>query len=53
MVRTAVTLEVANAINSSFHELDKNIRYTKNILKELPEIIEWENIRGIYFYSLN
>ena len=41
MVRTAVTLEVWNAINSSFHELDKNIKYTKNILKELPEIIEW------------
>ena len=41
MVRTAVTLEVWNAINSSFHELDKNIEYTKNILKELPEIIEW------------
>ncbi len=41
MVRTAVTLEVWNAINSSFHELDKNLRDTKNILKELPEIIEW------------
>ena len=41
MVRTAVTLEVWNAINSSYHELDKNLKDTKNILKELPEIIEW------------
>ena len=41
MVRTAVTLEVWNAINSSYHELDKNLKETKNILKELPEIIEW------------
>ena len=41
MVRTAVTLEVWNAVNSSYHELDKNLRETKNILKELPEIIEW------------
>ena len=41
MVRTAVTLEVWNAINSTFHDLESNIRSTKNILKELPEIIEW------------
>ena len=41
MVRTAVTLEVWNAVNSSYHELDKNLKDTKNILKELPEIIEW------------
>ncbi len=41
MVRTAVTLEVWNTINSSYHELDKNMNDTKNILKELPEIIEW------------
>ena len=41
MVRTAVTLEVWNAVNSSYHELDKNLKETKNILKELPEIIEW------------
>ena len=41
MVRTAVTLEVWNAINSSYHELDKNLKDTKNILKELPKIIEW------------
>ena len=41
MVRTAVTLEVWNAINSSYHELDKNLKDTKNILKELPQIIEW------------
>ena len=41
MVRTAVTLEVWNAINTSYHELDKNLKDTKNILKELPEIIEW------------
>ena len=41
MVRTAVTLEVWNAINSSYHELDKNMKDTKNLLKELPEIIEW------------
>ena len=41
MVRTAVTLEVWNAINSSYHELDKNLKDTKNILKDLPEIIEW------------
>ena len=41
MVRTPVTLEVWNAINSSYHELDKNLKDTKNILKELPEIIEW------------
>ncbi len=41
MVRTAVTLEVWNAVNSSFHDMDNNIKNTKNILKELPEIIEW------------
>ena len=41
MVRTAVTLEVWNAINSTFHDLESNIQSTKNILKELPEIIEW------------
>ena len=41
MVRTAVTLEVWNAVNSSYHELDKNLKDTKNILKELPQIIEW------------
>ena len=41
MVRTAVTLEVWNAINSTFHDLESNTRSTKNILKELPEIIEW------------
>ena len=41
MVRTAVTLEVWNAVNSSYHELDKNLKDTKSILKELPEIIEW------------
>ena len=41
MVRTAVTLEVWNAVNSSYHELDKNMKDTKSILKELPEIIEW------------
>ena len=41
MVRTAVTLEVWNAVNSAYHELDKNLKETKNILKELPEIIEW------------
>ena len=41
MVRTAVTLEVWNTVNSSYHELDKNLKDTKNILKELPEIIEW------------
>jgi uncharacterized alpha-E superfamily protein len=41
MVRTAVTLEVWNAVNSSYHELDKNLKDAKNILKELPEIIEW------------
>ena len=41
MVRTAVTLEVWNAVNSSFHGLETNIKHTKNILKELPEIIEW------------
>ncbi len=41
MVRTAVTLEVWNAVNSSYHELDKNLKDTKNILKEMPEIIEW------------
>ncbi len=41
MVRTAVTLEVWNAVNSSFHDLETNIKHTKNILKELPEIIEW------------
>ncbi len=41
MVRTAVTLEVWNAVNSSFHGLETNIKTTKNILKELPQIIEW------------
>ena len=41
MVRTAVTLEVWNAVNSSYHELDKNMKDTKSLLKELPEIIEW------------
>ena len=41
MVRTAVTLEVWNAVNSSYHDLEANINQTKNILKELPEIIEW------------
>jgi uncharacterized alpha-E superfamily protein len=41
MVRTAVTLEVWNAVNSSYHELDKNLKDTIIILKELPEIIEW------------
>ena len=41
MVRTAVTLEVWNAVNSSYNELDNNLKDTKNILKELPEIIEW------------
>ncbi len=41
MVRTAVTLEVWNAVNSSFHGMETNIKQTKNILKELPEIIEW------------
>ena len=41
MVRTAVTLEVWNAVNASYHELDKNMRDTKSLLKELPEIIEW------------
>ena len=37
MVRTAVTLEVWNTINSSFHELDKHMKNSKNFLKELPE----------------
>ena len=41
MVRTAVTLEVWNAVNSSFHDLNSNIKQTKSILKELPQIIEW------------
>ncbi len=41
MVRTAVTLEVWNAVNSSYHDLEINITQTKNVLKELPEIIEW------------
>lgn len=41
MVRTAVTLEVWNAVNTSFHELKHNIKETKNFLKELPQIIEW------------
>ncbi len=41
MVRTAVTLEVWNAVNSSFHDIDKNLKNKKNILKELPGIIEW------------
>ena len=41
MVRTAVTLEVWNAINTSFHNLEKNFQQSKNLLKELPEIIEW------------
>ena len=41
MVRTAVTLEVWNAVNSSYHGLAQNIKQTKNVLKELPEIIEW------------
>tara|TARA_B100001027_G_scaffold51778_1_gene34505 strand:- start:1295 stop:2254 length:960 start_codon:yes stop_codon:yes gene_type:complete len=41
MVRTAVTLEVWNAVNSSFHNLEQNITQSKNLLKELPEIIEW------------
>ena len=41
MVRTAVTLEVWNAVNASYHELDKNMKDTKSLLKELPEIIEW------------
>ena len=34
-------IKVWNAVNSSYHELDKNLKETKNILKELPEIIEW------------
>ena len=41
MVRTAVTLEVWNAVNSSFHDLNSNIKQTKSILKELPQIIDW------------
>ena len=41
MVRTAVTLEVWNAVNSSFHDMNSNIKQTKSILKELPQIIEW------------
>ena len=41
MVRTAVTLEVWNAINTFFHNLEKNFQQSKNLLKELPEIIEW------------
>lgn len=41
MVRTAVTLEVWNAINTCYHELESNLKESKNVLKELPEIIEW------------
>ncbi len=41
MVRTAVTLEVWNAVNSSYHGLESDIKQTRNILKDLPGIIEW------------
>ena len=40
MVRTAVTLEVWNAINSSFQELQK-FTTKKYKSRELPEIIDW------------
>ena len=40
MVRTAVTLEVWNAINSSFQEI-QNFTNKKYSSKELPEIIDW------------
>ena len=40
MVRTAVTLEVWNAINSSFQELQK-FTERKYKSRELPEIIDW------------
>ena len=40
MVRTAVTLEVWNAINSSFQELQKMVE-KKYKSRELPEIIDW------------
>lgn len=41
MVRTAVTLEVWNAINASYHESEEYIIDSKNILHQLPEKIEW------------
>ena len=40
MVRTAVTLEVWNSINSSFQELQK-FTEKKYKSRELPEIIDW------------
>ena len=40
MVRTAVTLEVWNAVNSSFQEI-QNFTNKKYSSKELPEIIDW------------
>ena len=41
MVRTAVTLEVWNAVNASYHESEEIIQESKNMLQELPETIEW------------
>ena len=40
MVRTAVTLEVWNTVNSWYHELD-NYEQVKYSSKNLPEILDW------------
>ena len=40
MVRTAVTLEVWNTVNSWYHEL-KNYEKDKYSSKDLPEILDW------------
>ncbi|MEC8169913.1 MAG: alpha-E domain-containing protein, partial [Pseudomonadota bacterium] len=40
MVRTAVTLEVWNTVNSWYHELE-NYEQVKYSSKNLPEILDW------------
>ena len=40
MVRTAVTLEVWNTVNSWYHELE-NYEQAKYSSKNLPEILDW------------
>ena len=40
MVRTAVTLEVWNTVNSWYHELE-NYEQVKYTSKNLPEILDW------------